>query len=72
MAIRGPRRRSPGGRRRDVQQLRRAPAANAGRQVGLRVAGTGLNIVVYVKDDMMFQVVGAPTDLTEAIVAALP
>ena len=36
------------------------------------VAGTGLNVVVYVKDDVMFQVLGAPTDLTEAIVAALP
>ena len=37
-----------------------------------RVGGTGLNIVVYPKDDVMFQVVGAPSDLTEAIVAALP
>ncbi len=36
------------------------------------VAGTGLNVVVYVKDDVMFQVLGAPADLTEAIVAALP
>jgi len=37
-----------------------------------RVGGNGLNIVVYPKDDIMFQVVGAPSDLTEAIVAALP
>ena len=37
-----------------------------------RVGGNGLNIVVYPKDDIMFQVIGAPSDLTEAIVAALP
>jgi hypothetical protein len=37
-----------------------------------RVGGNGLNIVVYPKDDILFQVVGAPSDLTEAIVAALP
>ncbi|HKF84568.1 MAG TPA: hypothetical protein VKB30_02215 [Candidatus Limnocylindrales bacterium] len=36
------------------------------------VAGTGLNVVVYLKDDVMFQVLGAPDDLTEAIIAALP
>jgi hypothetical protein len=36
------------------------------------VAGTGLNVVVYIKDDVMVQVVGAPAELTEAIVAALP
>jgi hypothetical protein len=36
------------------------------------VASSGLNIVVYPKDDIMFQVLGAPADLTEAIVAALP
>lgn len=37
-----------------------------------KVASTGLSVVVYLKDDIMFQVVGAPSDLTEAIVAALP
>ncbi|HEX5826679.1 MAG TPA: hypothetical protein VFY23_04105 [Candidatus Limnocylindrales bacterium] len=36
------------------------------------VASSGLNIVVYPKDDIMFQVLGAPAALTEAIVAALP
>jgi hypothetical protein len=36
------------------------------------VAGTGLNVVVYLKDDVMFQVLGAPAELTEAIVEALP
>ena len=36
------------------------------------VAGSGLNAVVYLKDDVMIQVLGAPADLTEAIVAALP
>ena len=36
------------------------------------VAGTGLNVVVYLKDDVMFQVLGAPDGLTEAIIAALP
>jgi hypothetical protein len=36
------------------------------------VAGSGLNAVVYLKDDVMFQVLGAPSDLTEAIVKALP
>jgi hypothetical protein len=36
------------------------------------IAGSGLNAVVYLKDDVMFQVLGAPSDLTEAIVAALP
>src|SRR6478752_6515657 len=34
-----------------------------------RVGANGLNIVVYPKDDVMFQVIGAPSDLTEAIVA---
>ena len=36
------------------------------------IAGSGLNTVVYLKDDVMFQVLGAPSDLTEAIVQALP
>lgn len=36
------------------------------------VAGSGLNTVVYLKDDVMFQVLGAKPDLTEAVVAALP
>jgi hypothetical protein len=36
------------------------------------IAGSGLNVVVYLKDDVMYQVLGAPGDLTEAIVAALP
>jgi hypothetical protein len=36
------------------------------------VGASGLGVVVYLKDDVMFQVVGAPKDLTEAIVAALP
>ena len=36
------------------------------------IAGSGLNAVVYLKDDVMFQVLGAPSDLTEAIVKALP
>jgi hypothetical protein len=36
------------------------------------VAGSGLNTIVYLKDDVMFQVLGAPSDLAEAIVAALP
>ena len=37
-----------------------------------RVGANGLNVVVYPKDDILFQVIGAPSDLTEAIVAALP
>jgi hypothetical protein len=37
-----------------------------------RVGASGLNVVVYPKDDVLFQVVGAPADLTEAIIAALP
>jgi hypothetical protein len=37
-----------------------------------KVGASGLNVVVYPKDDILFQVVGAPADLTEAIVAALP
>jgi hypothetical protein len=36
------------------------------------VAGSGLNTIVYLTDDVMFQVLGAPSDLAEAIVAALP
>lgn len=37
-----------------------------------KVGASGLNVVVYPKDDILFQVVGAPTDLTEAIIAELP
>jgi hypothetical protein len=37
-----------------------------------KVGASGLNVVVYPKDDILFQVIGAPTDLTEAIIAALP
>ncbi|HEY3334233.1 MAG TPA: hypothetical protein VGK16_03260 [Candidatus Limnocylindrales bacterium] len=37
-----------------------------------KVGASGLNVVVYPKDDILFQVVGAPADLTEAIIAALP
>ena len=36
------------------------------------VAGSGLGAVVYLKDDVMFQVLGAPAGLTEALVEALP
>jgi hypothetical protein len=37
-----------------------------------KIAASGLNVVVYVKDDVMFQVLGANSALTEAIVTALP
>ena len=37
-----------------------------------KIGASGLNVVVYPKDDILFQVVGAPADLTEAIIAALP
>jgi hypothetical protein len=46
-------------------------ATMAGKSV-YEVGGSGLNVVVYPKDDILFQVVGAPSDLTEAIIAALP
>ncbi|MEO5966360.1 MAG: hypothetical protein ABIR11_12910 [Candidatus Limnocylindrales bacterium] len=36
------------------------------------VGASGLNVVVYLKDDVMFQVVGAPSALTEAIITELP
>ena len=46
--------------------------ATMGGKAVYEVGGSGLNIVVYPKDDILFQVVGAPSDLTEAIIAALP
>ena len=46
--------------------------ATIGGKSAYRVGASGLNAVVYPKDDVMFQVVGASNDVTEAILAALP
>jgi len=46
--------------------------ATLGGKAVYNVGASGLNTVVYLKDDVMFQVLGASSELTEAIIAALP
>ena len=69
--------RVPGADPRNVVESTFSPSAalklaTMGGKSVYEVGGSGLNVVVYPKDDILFQVVGAPADLTAAIIAALP